>query len=168
MKKDSRLQLKAACYNLGIACCNLGLTIQTGRPSTPLTPLKVRSFRWLISADLVPRGYEEGQAPWRMLIRTYLTDLPEQLTQVNFSSKSLFRWRNFPRYLGQLHDRTEFDDAPPEITCGRRAVFSQSSPDYNDSLIGDWLVVVYIWATDKNWMDRTKFQESVSHNSVTG
>ncbi|UKZ85714.1 uncharacterized protein TrAFT101_001563 [Trichoderma asperellum] len=136
--------------------------------SRPLTPLKVRSFRWLISADLIPRGYEDGQAPWRMLIRSYLTDLPFQLTQGNISRKSVFLWQNFPRHLGQLHNRTKLDNAPPEITCGRRAVFSQYNRDYNHSLIGDWLVIVYIWATNKTWMERTDFLDLVSYDSVTG
>ncbi|KAL7929498.1 hypothetical protein V8C35DRAFT_325078 [Trichoderma chlorosporum] len=148
---------------------NAWLAIEIGRP---LTPLKVRSFRWLISADLIPRGYKDmdKQAPWRMLIRSYLTDLPGELTQGDTSPKSIWLWQNFPRYLGQLHDRTELDNAPPEITCGRRAVFSQCSRDYNRSLLGDWLVIVYIWATDRTWMERTDldFLDLVSCDSLTG
>ncbi|TFB05663.1 hypothetical protein CCMA1212_001430 [Trichoderma ghanense] len=144
------------------------LAIKISRPLRPPTPLKVRSFRWLISADLIPRGYEDGQAPWRMLIRSYLRDLPFQLTQGSISRKSIFLWQNFPRHLGQLHNRTKLDNAPPEITCGRRAVYSQYSQDYNHSLIGDWLVIVYIWATDKTWLERTDFLDLVSHDSVTG
>jgi hypothetical protein len=141
------------------------LAIKIGRP---LTPPKVRSFQWLISADLTPRGYEDvGQAPWRMLIRSYIADLPRQLVAGDISYKSVYLWKNFPRHLGQLHNRTELDSAPPEITCGRRAVFSQYKKDYNRSLIGDWLVIVYIWATDKTWMERTNFLDSVSHDSVT-
>lgn len=143
---------------------NAWLAIKIRRP---LTPPKVRSFRWLISADLIPRGYEDGQAPpWRILIRSYLTDLPFQITQ-NIHRKSIFSWRNFPRYIGQLHNRTELDNAPPEITCGRRAVFSQYSRDYN-CLIGDWLVIVYIWATNKTWMERTDLLDLISDDSVTG
>lgn len=133
----------------------------------PLTPPKVRSFRWLISADLIPRGYEDGQAPWRMLIRSYLADLPLQLTVGTTSLKTVFAWLNYPRYLGQLHNRTKLDNAPPEITCGRRAVFSQYSQDYK-CLIGNWLVIVYIWATNKTWMERTDLSDLVSEDSVTG
>ncbi|KAL7823565.1 hypothetical protein V8C26DRAFT_386940 [Trichoderma gracile] len=152
---------------------DLWMTIKIGRPLRPSTtaattpPLEARSFRWLISADLVPRGYEDGQAPWRMLIRSYLTDLPGQLTQGDHR-KSIFLWQNFPRHFDPVRNRTKLDNAPPEITCGRRAVFSRSSQDYNRSLIGDWLVIVYIWATDKAWMERTDFLELVSCDSVTG
>ncbi|KAL6870245.1 hypothetical protein J3F83DRAFT_760768 [Trichoderma novae-zelandiae] len=148
------------------------LAIKINRPLRPLrppTPLQVRSFQWLISADLIPRGYEDGQAPWRMLIRSYLTDLPLELIQGGDSSrKSIFLWPNFPRYLGKLHNRKKLDNAPPEITCGRRAVYSRSSRDYNHTLIGNWLVIVYIWATDKTWMERTDFLDLVSYDSVTG
>ncbi|KAL7806233.1 hypothetical protein V8C44DRAFT_339326 [Trichoderma aethiopicum] len=144
------------------------LAIKNGRPLRPSTSLKARSFRWLISADLVPRGYEDGQAPWRMLIRSYLTDLPRQLCQVRVSEKSIIGWQNFPRHVGKPHDRTERDNAPPEITCGRRAVFSQHGKDYNRGLKGDWLVIVYVWAVDKAWLERTDFRDLVSYDSVTG
>lgn len=147
------------------------LAFKIGRPLRPSTtttpPLEARSFRWLISADLVPRGYEDGQAPWRMLIRSYLADLPVQLTQGDHR-KSIFLWKNFPRHFDHVRNRTKLDDAPPEITCGRRAVFSRYGQDYNHSLIGDWLVIVYIWAIDRAWMERTDFLELVSCDSVTG
>ncbi|KAM6487208.1 hypothetical protein HDV62DRAFT_349300 [Trichoderma sp. SZMC 28011] len=145
----------------------LAINMKISRPLRPLTPPKVQSFRWLISADLIPRGYKDGQAPWRMLIRSYLTDLPSQFIQERISRKSVFLWKKFPRHLGKLHNRTRLDNAPPEITCGRRAVFSQYSQDYNCS-IGDWRVIVYIWATNKTWMERTDLLDLVSDDSVTG
>ncbi|KAL7917293.1 hypothetical protein ACQKWADRAFT_317437 [Trichoderma austrokoningii] len=124
------------------------LAIKTGRPQAPL---KVRSFRWLISADLVPRGYEDGQAPWRMLIRTYFKDLPLQLADGDATPHSVFAWQFYLRHRGEVLDRTELDNAPPEIT-----------------LTGNWLVIVYFWATDRAWMEKTDILDSVSHDSVTG
>ncbi|KAL6819533.1 hypothetical protein J3E69DRAFT_374613, partial [Trichoderma sp. SZMC 28015] len=123
----------------------LAINMKINRPLRPLTPPKVQSFRWLISADLIPRGYKDRQAPWRMLIRSYLTDLPSQFIEEKISRKSVFLWKNFPRHL----------------------VFSQYSQDYN-CLIGDWRVIVYIWATNKTWMERTDLLDLVSDDSVTG
>ena len=133
----------------------------------PLTPPKVRSFRWLISSDHVPRGYEDGQAPWRMLVRSYLMDLPDQLNEGS-SQESVFSWRKHPRWRGRVHDRTELDNAPPNITCGVRDVYSQRSEDFNKSLLGDWLVIVYVWATDSTWLEKINSRDLVSHDSVTG
>ncbi|KAL7783454.1 hypothetical protein V8C37DRAFT_397129 [Trichoderma ceciliae] len=157
MKRQNLRRITAALHDAW-------LSFKIGRP---LTPLKVRSFRWLISSDLVPRGYEDGQAPWRMLIRSYLMDLPRQLTEES-SQESIFQWRKCPTHIGQLHIRTKLDNAPPEITCGARAVFSQHSKNFNRSLLGDWLVIVYIWATDSTWLEKTNFIDLVSHDSVTG
>ncbi|KAL7930284.1 hypothetical protein V8C35DRAFT_330641 [Trichoderma chlorosporum] len=140
------------------------LAFKLGRP---LIPPKVRSFRWLISSDLVPRGYEDGQAPWRMLVRFYMMDLPEQLAE-EYSERSIFAWRKNPRRVGELCHRTKLDDAPPEITCGRRAVFSQHSRNFNSSLVGDWLAIVYFWATDGTWAEKTDFIDLVSIDSVAG
>ncbi|PON21542.1 hypothetical protein TGAM01_v209573 [Trichoderma gamsii] len=141
------------------------LVFKIGRPLTP--PLRAPRFRWLISSDLVPRGYQDGQAPWRMLIRSYLKDLPGQLADGS-TQQSVFSWRNYPRHVGRLHHRTKLDDAPPEITCGRRAVFSQQGNDFNQSLTGEWLVIVYIWATDSAWLEKTDVADLVSRDSVTG
>ncbi|KAL6697603.1 hypothetical protein J3F84DRAFT_369429 [Trichoderma pleuroticola] len=153
----------SGCRRIASAWHNVWLAIKTSR----LPPFKVKPFRWMISADLVPRGYEDGQAPWRMLIRSFHIDLPLQLLEGEAGPKSVFSWRNFPRHLGQLHNRTKLDNAPPEITCGRRAVFSQYNQDYK-RLSGGWLFIVYIWATDKTWMKRTNVVDLVSNDSVTG
>lgn len=140
------------------------LVASTGRP---LAPLEVRSFRWLISSDLVPRGYENGQAPWRLLVRSYLVDLPGQLTEEN-SQQSIFSWRERTRHVGRIHHRKQSDNAPPEITCGGRYVFSQYGADYNNTLYGHWLVIVYLWATDATWLSKANLYDLVSHDSVTG
>ncbi|KAL6701589.1 hypothetical protein J3F84DRAFT_355265 [Trichoderma pleuroticola] len=142
------------------------LLLKIGRP---LKPLKVRSFRWLISSDLVPRGYENGQAPWRMLVRSYLMDLPSQLAEGNKQqSTSIFSWLHHPRHMGYLDYRTTLDSAPPEINCGGRAVFSQYSRDFNKTLLGDWLVITYTWAADPTWLLKTDIMDLVSLDSVTG
>ncbi|KAL6856305.1 hypothetical protein J3F83DRAFT_764025 [Trichoderma novae-zelandiae] len=133
----------------------------------PLAELRQRPFRWLISSDLVPRGYEDGQAPWRMLIRFFLKDLPKNLADGS-TQQSVFSWRNYPRQVGQMQYRTKLDDAPPEITCGRRAVFSQQGNDFNRGLTGEWLVIVYIWATDSAWLEQTDIADLVSRDSLTG
>lgn len=159
MKRQYLRRIAAALHDAWLA-------FKIGRP---LTPLKARPFRWLISSDHVPRGYEDGQAPWRMLIRAYLMDLPGHLADGS-TEQSVFSWRKYPRYMGQVHHRTKLDNAPPEITCGGRAVFSQHSKNFNQSLLGDWLVIVYIWATDSAWLEKTDydFADLVSRDSVTG
>lgn len=132
----------------------------------PITLLKAPLFRWLISSDHVPRGYEDGQAPWRMLIRTFLADLPGHLTDGR-NEQSVFSWRKYPSHMGKVHHRTKLDDAPPEITSGARAVFSQHRKDFNRSLARDWLVIVYVWATDSAWLEKTDAADLVSRDSVT-
>jgi hypothetical protein len=157
MKRQHWQRIIAALHDAWLAC----------RIGRPLRPLKVRSFRWLISSDLVPRGYENGQAPWRMLIRSYFMDLPAELTDPP-SEESIFQWRNYLRHLGHMRHRTKSDNAPPEITCGGRAIFSQHSSTFNRYLLGDWLVVLYIWATDSTWLEKADIIDLVSHDSVTG
>ncbi|KAL7957688.1 hypothetical protein V8C34DRAFT_314693 [Trichoderma compactum] len=70
--------------------------------------------------------YENRQAPWRMLVRSYPIELPKQLTKGNSQHK-----------------------------------------DFNKSLFGDWLIIVYTWATDPTWLLKTNIMDIVSLDSVT-
>lgn len=47
-------------------------------------------------------------------------------------------------------------------------VFSQYSKDFNKTLFGDWLVIVYVWAIDPTWLLKTDIRSLVSLDSVTG
>ncbi|PKK47986.1 hypothetical protein CI102_6618 [Trichoderma harzianum] len=68
-----------------------------------------------------------------------------------------------------MHDyRTKDDNAPPEINCGGRMVFSQYSKDFNKTLFGDWLVIVYVWVIDPIWLLKIDIMDLVSLDSVTG
>ncbi|UKZ82698.1 hypothetical protein TrVFT333_010493 [Trichoderma virens FT-333] len=107
-------------------------------------PPQVRSFRWLVSCHYAPEGYQDVRAPWRMLVRLYCYDLAKELKDEK-DGWSMKSWRDqSPKFSSELFDRTESDNAPPEITCGRRYVFSLVAPEVNRSFVGDWLAVVYI------------------------
>lgn len=109
-------------------------------------------------------GYLDGQAPWGMLVRCYFTDLQEQLKQEN-NAQSIKSWRKSPaKDIGKLYDRTELDNAPPYITCGRRDVFSPSGKDKDK----DWLIVVYFWSYKRKWAEKTDVRDLVSFSSVVG
>lgn len=118
-------------------------------------PPKVRPFRWLISYHVLPKGYQHGQReqlpPWRMLVRCFLVDVPSQLSdprQIN----SIRAWKECPvKGRTEFERRTELDDAPPNITCGKRFVFSCQR---HKTLCGDWLFVVYLWGADQPWIER--------------
>lgn len=123
----------------------------------PETPPEVRPFRWLISYHAFPKGYSREHSqkgplpPWRMLVRCFLVDVPSQLSdsgQIN----SIRSWQDYPvKKRTESHRRTQLDDAPPNITCGKRFVFSRQK---HKSLCGDWLFVVYLWGADQPWVER--------------
>lgn len=124
---------------------------------SPETPPEVRPFRWLISYHALPKGYssEHGQKgplpPWRMLVRCFLVDAPSQLSDPG-QITSIRSWKDYPvTKRTESHHRTPLDDAPPNITCGKRFVFSRQKHKF---LYGDWLFVVYLWGADQPWVDR--------------
>ncbi|KAL7916651.1 hypothetical protein GGI35DRAFT_485763 [Trichoderma velutinum] len=120
-------------------------------------PPQVRSFRWLVSCHYAPEGHQDVRAPWRMLVRLYCHDLPKELKGKK-DRWSLKSWRDHPPILSSdVRNRVESDNAPPEITCGRRYVFSLVSPEINQSFnvdvrdlvsLGD-LVGIRAW----EWVD---------------
>lgn len=131
-------------------------------------PPPVRSFRWLVSCHYAPEGYQDVRAPWRMLVRLYCHDLPKELKDEKdrWSMKS---WRDHPpKISNSIRTRAESDNAPPEITCGQRYVFSLWSPEISQSFVGDWLAVVYIWATDRTWIQKTNARDLISLNNLVG
>ncbi|KAL7929920.1 hypothetical protein V8C35DRAFT_324712 [Trichoderma chlorosporum] len=108
------------------------------------------------------------QAPWRMLVRLYCHDLPKELKDEKdrWSMKS---WRDQPpKLLSVIRDCVKTDNAPPEITCGRLYVFSLVSSEINQAFVGDWLALVYIWATDCTWVETTDVRDLVSLNNLVG
>lgn len=128
---------------------------------------EVRTFRWLVSSYHSPEGYRFGQAPWRMLVRTYFKDLPRQLRQEN-DKKSVKSWRTIPARKGPAIDKTDHDKVPSEMTCCRRDIFSLCWNDKNRTLGGDWLIVVYLWLNDRRWAKNTSVKDLISFSSVTG
>lgn len=135
------------------------------------TPPEVRPFRWLISYHVLPKGYQHGQKdqqpPWRMLVRCFLIDVPSQLNdhkQIN----SIRSWQKYPvKGRDEFYDRTELDDAPPNITCGKRVVFSlQKKNNLHKTLYGDWLFVVYLWAADRPWAERMDIRKLLSFSNI--
>jgi hypothetical protein len=63
-------------------------------------------------------------------------------------------------------------NAPPEITCAKRLTFSMVTEEtlFKETRIlnGHWLVIVYIWATDVEWLKKAKVSDLVSFSSVIG
>lgn len=67
----------------------------------------------------------------------------------------------------EFYDRTELDDAPPNITCGKRVVFSlQKKNNLHKTLYGDWLFVVYLWAADRPWAERMDIRKLLSFSNI--
>ncbi|KAL7910449.1 hypothetical protein GGI35DRAFT_448840 [Trichoderma velutinum] len=124
-----------------------------------------------LSLSLTPRALAAtsagGRMVSRMLVRTYFQDLPRQLKQDN-EIRSIKSWRKIPMRQGPVIDRTENDKAPSEITCCRRDFVSLCWRDKNRSLGGDWLIVVYLWATDRRWAENICAKDLISFSSVTG
>lgn len=133
-------------------------------------PPEVRPFRWLISYHVLPKGYQHGQKdqqpPWRMLVRCFLIDVPSQLSdskQIN----SIRSWQKYPaKGREEFYHRTELDDAPPNITCGKRVVFSMQKKNSRKTLCGDWLFVVYLWAADRPWAERMDIRKLLLSSNI--
>ncbi|PTB60099.1 hypothetical protein M431DRAFT_72717 [Trichoderma harzianum CBS 226.95] len=132
-------------------------------------PPPVRSFRWLVSCHYSPEDYQYVRTPpWRMLVRLYCHDLPKELKDEK-DRWSMRSWRDHPpKVSNQIRARVESDNAPAEITCGRRYVFSLMSPEMSQSLVGDWLAVVYIWATDRKRVENTDGRDLISLGNLVG
>ncbi|KAL7953393.1 hypothetical protein V8C34DRAFT_321210 [Trichoderma compactum] len=131
-------------------------------------PPPIRTFRWLVSCHYAPEGNQDVRAPWRMLVRLYCHNLPKELKDEKdrWSMKS---WRDRQPVLATtIPNRKRTDDAFPEITCGRQYVFSLASREISEGCVGDWLAVVYIWATDPKWIEKTDVRDLVSLNNLVG
>ncbi|KAK1244374.1 hypothetical protein MKX07_003173 [Trichoderma sp. CBMAI-0711] len=63
-------------------------------------------------------------------------------------------------------------NAPPEITCAKRLTFSIVTEETlfkEDRILnGHWLVIVYIWATDIEWLKKARVSDLVSFSSFIG
>ncbi|KAL7798379.1 hypothetical protein V8C37DRAFT_200363 [Trichoderma ceciliae] len=164
---DDKAKLKWQCWryrakHFGNHLKYLIFGVVGSESSKPENPTQGRAFRWLMSSHHIAEGYNDGRAPWGMLVRCFFINLPEQLNQED-NARSIKSWRRRPATAkGKLYDRTELDNAPPNITCGRRVVFS---PNGNDK---DWLIVIYLWATERTWAKKTDVRDLVSFSSVVG
>ncbi|KAL6812529.1 hypothetical protein J3E69DRAFT_376325 [Trichoderma sp. SZMC 28015] len=162
-EKIKRQRLTYMLSHLTVPFKNLFVDIKRHSEMIP----KVRSFRWLVSSYHVPEGYQDGRAPWRMLVRTYFKDLPRQLRQED-DIRSIKLWRTIPLRKGPVIDHTEHDKAPSKMTCCRRDFISLYWNDKYRTLGGDWLIVVYLWADDRIWAKNTCVKDLISFSSVTG
>lgn len=162
-EKIKRQRLTYMLSHLTVPFKNLFVDIKCHPEMIP----KVRSFRWLVSSYHVPEGYQDGRAPWRMLVRTYFKDLPRQLRQEN-DIRSIKLWRTIPSRKGPVIDHTEHDKAPSNMTCCRRDFISLYWNDKYRTLGGDWLIVVYLWTNDRKWAKNTSVKDLISYSSVTG
>ncbi|KAL6690537.1 hypothetical protein J3F84DRAFT_388865 [Trichoderma pleuroticola] len=131
-------------------------------------PPPIRSFRWLVSCHYAPEGDQDVRAPWRMLVRLYCHDLPKELKDKK-DKWSMKSWRDRPPAITSIiPTREKTDDAFPEITCGRQYIFSLVSPEISQGCIGNWLAVVYIWATSRTWIEKTDVRDLVCLDNLVG
>lgn len=116
----------------------------------------VRPFTWSMSYHVVPEGYQYGsrgqQPPWGILVRCLFVDLPSQLSRYH-SRESIGSWRRYQaQKKEELINCTDLDENPFNATCGKRIIFSPQSSNSSRALGGDWLVVLYLWASDRQWV----------------
>ncbi|KAK3687512.1 hypothetical protein B0T22DRAFT_510243 [Podospora appendiculata] len=124
-----------------------------------------RPFRWLIESTHYAEGYGttatmKNASPWVLRFRCLLVDLPALV-----EDGSTIAWRG---YAASSRTSTEavacFRHGSACIpfhckcdcghgTWGRRVVFSEQ--DRGDARVqaGSWLVVAYIWADDRQWVE---------------
>jgi hypothetical protein len=114
----------------------------------------------LIAYHVLPKGYsyqhcqKDQLPPWRMLVRCFLVDVPSQLSDPE-EIMFIRSWKDYPvKKRTEFHLCTKLDDAPANITCGKRFVFSRQKNHLHKFLCGDWLFVVYIWGADEPWVQR--------------
>ncbi|KAL7811324.1 hypothetical protein V8C26DRAFT_422427 [Trichoderma gracile] len=140
-------------------------------PRKPEVPPKTRPFRWLMSSNHVPQEHQGGHPPWRMLVRHFCMDLPMELTW-NQDLWCMKSWKRWPVYERTYQRPASPVNAPPEVTCGKRLAFSlvthRTAEKKLRILFGDWLVVVYIWASDSTWLKKANVSDLVSFSSVIG
>lgn len=147
-------------------------------PATPPTALdkpKNRPFRWMIQSYHVPEEYQAPDlrdfAPWYLVLRHLLVKFPTQLENLpgqlenNVSVKA---WRNHlvedqkePEYL-----QRPFHSRGCHQKWGRRLVFSQQTEEEPRSLIGQWMVVAYIWSDSREWLKNIDARKLVSFSNA--
>ncbi|KAL7807972.1 hypothetical protein V8C44DRAFT_336891 [Trichoderma aethiopicum] len=140
-------------------------------PRKPEVPPKTRPYRWLMSSYHAPQEHQGGHPPWRMLVRHFCDDLPMELTW-NQDLWCMKSWKRWPASASTHQRPASPVNAPPEITCGKRLAFSMITNRTIGKklriLWGEWLVVVYIWASNSTWLKKAKVLDLVSFSSVTG
>lgn len=144
--------------------------VAVGKPYLAIP--KKRAFRWMFMSFHAPEEYHaadvEDHAPWYLVMRYLLVDLPEQLENLE-NNVSLKSWRNHPvedpKGLKYLH-------RPPHVQgyfyqkWGRRIVFSEQAEEEPRSLTGRWLVVAYIWSDSREWLKNVDVRNLVSFGSA--
>ncbi|KAK3324153.1 hypothetical protein B0T19DRAFT_402405 [Cercophora scortea] len=135
------------------------------RPPRLLSPVPgPRPFRWLIESTHFAHGYGRTEArknisPWVLYFRCLLVDFPTQM----IDAANPAPWRGHPPSSPSekavacfrhgeycINDCTCGHGHP---TWGRRVVFSEHSRADPRAQVGNWLVVVYILADNRRWVE---------------
>lgn len=122
-------------------------------PCNPLPVPPTRPFQWMIESHYFPEEYHaeslRNQAPWYLLLRCLLIDLPEQLE----NGLGTVLWRDYQ--VEDSSSETEFLTRPwplnRQLKWGQRIVFSERTEEQPNWLTGRWLVVGYLWSDNREW-----------------
>ncbi|OIW26082.1 hypothetical protein CONLIGDRAFT_635831 [Coniochaeta ligniaria NRRL 30616] len=124
---------------------------------TNLAVPPTRPFQWEIASHYFPEGYHAKslrfKAPWYLLLRCFLIDLPEQLG----NGLDTVSWRDhqvkdsyYCSASTQLRTYNRFISGSP-LKWGLRVVFSERSEGQPGWLIGRWLVVGWLFCNNPEW-----------------
>ncbi|KAK4228980.1 hypothetical protein QBC38DRAFT_543861 [Podospora fimiseda] len=119
----------------------------------PLCP-----FRWLIQSGHWAPGYENpclprDKAPWKMVFRCYLTDLPGQFSEMvaKPDQSTLYNWRDY------MIDTTNTTMAHGPLTSSACEV--ERCQCYGKDITitvqlntSPWAVAIAIWAANRDWV----------------
>lgn len=131
-------------------------------PIMPTTPPE-RGFRWLISSVHLPGEYHGGdlpfQAPWCVVFRCLLEDLPSQLQE----ETSLNDWRH--RQVEEMDDVKTLARYS-RFRYRRRLVFSEEAQDDRGFLTGDWHIAAYVLSDDRDWLEKVDVTDLITFDTL--
>ncbi|OIW26335.1 hypothetical protein CONLIGDRAFT_716645 [Coniochaeta ligniaria NRRL 30616] len=149
------------------------LTMRAVPPSELLPRPEARKFQWMIESHHVADGYQTSHhvgaevetwrqsSPWGMVVRCFLLDLPQQL-----ENRDAVSWPRHQVFRAGASDMKEWEPRELEFRWARRIVFSEENEGQPGWLAGRWLVVVYLWAKDSEWVRTADVRSLLSFNGA--
>lgn len=127
---------------------------------------QARPFRWVLSSYHVPEEYAapdlQRMAPWRILLRFLLVDLPGQLENLDGATLSSWRTHRCEREVRPTWCQRESGGWARCVVFSEREQIGPFWPR-----VGSWLVVAYVAGDSYEWVKNAKPENLISFGNTS-